>query len=211
MTSISSNGKVGYIYDSADSTWYPIAGTTNTSANYAWTGTHSFASNPVTFDQVLKAKAGVNNFLNPTARDAAITSASNGIVCFVQQTDAGAQINQVQYYYNGSWRSVSDSATLSPVTSNYTLVLGDAGKTINVDSASAVQITVPLNSSVAFVVGQRLDVIRSGAGDVEILAASGSVIINSKNSNKKIASRYSGATLIKVDTNTWVLIGDLKA
>jgi len=37
------------------------------------------------------------------------------------------------------------------------------------------------------------------------------VIINSKNSNKKISSRYSGAVLTKVDTNTWLLLGDLTA
>jgi hypothetical protein len=210
MATISSNGKVAYIYDTQTDTWYPVAGTTNTSANYQWTGTHSFVSNPVTFDQVVKAKAGVNNFLNPTARDAVITSPSDGIVCFVRQTDIGVQINQVQYYYNGLWRSVTDSADLSAKVADYTLGLIDAGKTITVNSSSNLTVTIPLNSSVPFVSGQRLDVIRIGTGEVSIAGTVG-VTINSKNSNKKISSQYSGATLIKIDTNTWVLIGDLKA
>jgi len=210
MATISSNGKVAYIYDTQTDAWYPVAGTTNTSANYQWTGTHSFASNPVTFDQVVKAKAGVNNFQNPTARDAVITSPSDGIVCFVRQTDIGVQINQVQYYYNGVWRSVTDSADLSAKVANYTLGLTDAGKTITMNSASDLTVTIPLNSSVPFVSGQRLDIIRIGTGEVSIAGTAG-VTINSKNSNKKISSQYSGATLIKIDTNTWVLIGDLKA
>lgn len=210
MATISSNGKVAYIYDTQTDTWYPVAGTTNTSANYQWTGTHSFASNPVTFDQVVRAKAGINNFLNPTARDAVITSPSDGIVCFVRQTDIGVQINQVQYYYNGVWRSVTDSADLAAKVADYTLGLTDAGKTITVNSSSNLTVTIPLNSSVPFVSGQRLDIIRIGTGEVSIAGTAG-VTINSKNSNKRISSQYSGSTLIKIDTNTWVLIGDLKA
>jgi hypothetical protein len=210
MATISSNGKVAYIYDTETDTWYPVAGTTNTAANYQWTGTHTFGSNPVTFDQVVRAKAGVNNFQNPTARDAVITSPSDGIVCFVRQTDAGTQINQVQYYYNGLWRSVTDSADLSAKVADYTLVLSDAGKTITVNSSSNLTVTIPLNSSVAFAVGQRLDIIRIGTGEVSVAGTAG-VTINSKNSNKRISSQFSGATIIKTDTNTWVLIGDLKA
>jgi hypothetical protein len=210
MATVSSNGKVAYIYDTQTDTWYPVSGTTNTSANYQWTGTHSFASSPVTFDQVVRAKAGVNNFQNPAARDAVITSPTDGIVCFVRQTDSGIQINQVQYYYNGLWRSVTDSADLSAKVSNYTLVLSDAGKTITVNSTSDLTVTIPAASAVDFVSGQRLDVIRIGTGEVSIAGSVG-VTINSKNSNKRISSQYSGSTLIKIDTNTWVLIGDLKA
>jgi hypothetical protein len=47
-------------------------------------------------------------------------------------------------------------------------------------------------------------------GAVTFVQGSG-VNILSKNSNKNIASRWSGATIVKTDTNTWVLIGDLIA
>jgi hypothetical protein len=131
-------------------------------------------------------------------------------VCFVRQEDSGEIINQIQYYYNGVWRSYQDSTTLNEKTSSYTLVLSDAGKTINMNVGTANDLTVPLNGSVPFVIGQRLDIVQTGAGQTTIVATGG-VTINSKNSNKKIAARYSGATLIKTDTNTWLLIGDLTA
>lgn len=209
MSTISSNGKLGYIYDQATDTWHPVAGLVNTSSNYEWTGTQNF-SNTVTFEQVLNAKAGVNNFLNPTARDAAIPSPTNGIVAFVRQTDAGVQINELQYYYNGAWRYVNDATRLLAQTASYTLSYSDVGNTVIIDSASDTQVTVPPNSSTAFVIGQRLEIIRAGAGNVEILPDTG-VTIRSKNSNLKIAAQYSGAVLIKTDTNTWLLIGDLTA
>lgn len=209
MSTISSNGKLGYIYDQATDTWHPVAGLVNTSSNYEWTGTQNF-SNTVTFEQVLNAKAGVNNFLNPTARDAAIPSPTNGIVAFVRQTDAGVQINELQYYYNGAWRYVNDATRLLAQTASYTLSYSDVGNTVIIDSASDTQVTVPPNSSTAFVIGQRLEIIRAGAGNVEILPDVG-VTIRSKNSNLKIAAQYSGAVLIKTDTNTWLLIGDLTA
>lgn len=200
-------GNVAYIYDEATDKWYSISGAVNTAAAYTWTATQTFA-NTVLLNDVVNAKAGVNNFLNPAARDTAIPSPSNGIVCFVRQDASGNVINQIQYYYNGSWRSVNDSTTLSAKTDNYTLALSDAGNTITMSSSAPKIITVPANSAVPFPIGTRLDILRLGIGGVTIFGASG-VTINSKNNNSDIAAQYSGATLVKIDTNTWVLVGDL--
>jgi hypothetical protein len=209
MTTIDTTGKVAYMYDQETDTWYAISGAINTAAPYTWTSTQQF-NNTILANDVLQAKAGVNNFQNPTARNTAIPSPINGIVCFVRQEDSGEIINQIQYYYNGVWRSYQDSTALNEKTSSYTLVLSDAGKTINMNVGTANDLTVPLNGSVPFVIGQRLDIVQTGAGQTTIVATGG-VTINSKNSNKKIAARYSGATLIKTDTDTWLLIGDLTA
>jgi hypothetical protein len=207
MATFDTSGKVAYMYDQETDTWYVVSGAVNTAASYKWLGTNTF-SNTVILEDVVRAQAGVNNFQNPSARDAAITSPVNGIVCFVRQNDGGTPINQVQYYYNGSWRYVNDSTDLQTKLTNYTLQLSDAGKTVVMDSSSDTTVTIPTNSSVPFLIGQRLDIIRYGTGNVTI---GGSVVINSKNSNKKIATRYSGATLIKIETDTWLLIGDLTA
>ncbi len=209
MTSINTTGKVAYMYDEETDTWYSLSGAVNTNAAYTWTATQTFGTT-VNFQSALNAKAGINNFQNPTARDASITSPTNGVVCFVRQEDSGAIINQIQYYYNGVWRDYQDSTNLNQKTSSYTLALSDAGKTINMNVATANDLTVPSDISVPFIVGQRLDIVQTGAGQTTIVASAG-VTINSKNSNKKIAARYSGATLIKLDTNTWLLIGDLTA
>lgn len=209
MATIDYSGKAAYMYDQATDTWYAISGAVNTAASYVWTGSQEY-QNTVTFDDVVKAKAGLNNFQLESDRDSNLPSPPDGTVCFVQQTNTGSVINQIQYYYNGRWRYINDSTTLVNKTSSYTVALSDAGKTLTIDSASDLDITIPPNSSTAFPVGSRLDVVRIGTGAVTFVPDTG-VTINSKNSNKKIAARYSAASIIKTDTNTWVLIGDLTA
>ena len=95
-------------------------------------------------------------------------------------------------------------------TATYTITLEDAGRTIIANSDTLNEVVVPANSTTPFVIGQRLDIIRYGVGLTSIAGANG-VTIQSKNSNKKIAARYSGATLIKIEENTWILVGDLIA
>ena len=209
MSTISSTSKVLYMYDEASDTWYAAAGVANSNVPYNWTQVHTFG-NVVTFNDVVRAKAGVNRFQNPSTRDSIITSPAKGTVCFVEQTNGGTNINQVQIYNGTSWVGMLDTTTLSVKTNNYTLDISDAGQTILVNSTSNITITIPPNSSMPFATGQRLDIVRLNTGDVTIAEGVG-VTINSKNSNKKIAARYSGATLIKYDTNTWILIGDLTA
>jgi hypothetical protein len=204
MSTISQVGKVAYVYNSDTDTWHPMAGYTNTSENFAWSGTHNF-SNTVTFSSVLNARAGVNNFFDAAARDAAMpTPPVNGTVVFVRSS------NQIQYYHLGAWRVYGENAQLSLQSSNFTLSLSDAGRTIDVDAPANTVITVPDNTTVPFLAGTQIAFIQTGVGQVTFLPASG-VTILSKNSNRKIAARYSPATLIQKSANTWVLIGDLTA
>lgn len=209
MSTVSSTSKVAYMYDQASDTWYAVAGTANTNVAYNWQAAHTFGA-VVTVNDVVRAKAGVNRFQNPTARNTVISSPVKGTVCFVEQTDGGTDINQVQIYNGTSWVGMLDTAILSTKTTDYNLGLADAGQTLLIDSTIDRTITVPLNSAVPFAIGQRLDVVRLNTGNVTFAGSVG-VTLNSKNSNKKIAARYSGATLIKTDTDTWVLIGDLTA
>lgn len=209
MATINSDGKIAYIYNQSNDTWYAIGGAVNTNAEYTWTADQTFSS-VVNFDTVVNAKAGVNNFQNPAARDAEITSPTNGIVCFVRQEDDGSVINQVQYYYNGEWRYVYDAFSFVTKIADYTITKKDSGKTLMFTSSSDLVVTIPANSITPFVIGQKIEIVRNGTGNVSIDGAVG-VTINSKNSNKKIAAQFSGAVLTKVDTNTWLLIGDLTA
>jgi hypothetical protein len=203
--------KPAYIYDQATNTWYPVAGVVNTSADFSWTGDHNYElGSAVSFTDVLTAKGGVNNFQNPSARDSAIPSPSTGTVCFVRQDASGNVINQIQYYYGGAWRWTDDSVSVSAKTANYTLVLADAGKTINMNVSSANTLIIPPNSSVAFPVNTAINIVQTGTGQVTVTAGSG-VTINSRNSNIKLGGQYAGATIIKLDTNTWILLGDLTA
>lgn len=207
MSTIANIGKVAYVYDQPSDTWYPIAGYTNTTDNFTWSGTHNF-SNTTTFTSVLNARAGINNFLDTAARDLAIPSPTNGIVVFIRQTNAGAVLNQIQYFFNGAWRIYGENAQLLLRSADFTLSLADAGRTIDVDSSSSVNVTIPASTS--FLVGTQIAFIQSGAGQLVFTPASG-VTLLSKNSNRKVAARYSPATLIQKSANTWILIGDLTA
>lgn len=95
-------------------------------------------------------------------------------------------------------------------TASATLALTDAGKVVEMNNASANNLTVPPNSSVAFPVGTQILVIQTGAGQTTLVAGSG-VTLNSKSSLLKLSARWSGCTLIKRATDTWVAVGDLSA
>lgn len=209
MATINSDGKVAYLYNQSNDTWYAIGGAVNTNAEYTWTADQTFSA-PTTFETVATAQAGINNFQNPAARDLAIPTPTNGIVCFVRQEDSGTVINQIQYYYNGSWIWHGSKSELLSKLASYTIALSDAGRTITFDSGSDLSVTVPANSTTAILVGTRFDVLRLGTGELSITPEVG-VTIRSKDSNLRIAAQYSGATLLKLDTNTWALVGDLKA
>ena len=93
-------------------------------------------------------------------------------------------------------------------TASYTLVLSDADKLVEINNASANNLTVPLNSSVAFSTGTQILLAQYGAGQTTIVATSG-VTIRSNGAKLKLNAQYSGATLIKIDTNEWYLFGDI--
>ena len=122
----------------------------------------------------------------------------------------GDAVDATVYTIDQEVDTTRTTSTLNAQTASYTLVLADAGKTITMSVGSANNLTVPLNSSVAFATGTMINVIQIGAGQTT-LVATGGVTINSKAGNLKLTSQYSGVTLYKHDTNTWVAVGDLSA
>lgn len=93
-------------------------------------------------------------------------------------------------------------------TASYTLVLADAGKLVELNVASANNLTVPPNSSVAFPVGTVITVRQYGAGTTTIVAGAG-VTIRSRGGLLNMAGQYAEATLTKRGTDEWVLSGDV--
>ena len=98
--------------------------------------------------------------------------------------------------------------TTNRQTSSYTLVIGDADKLVEMNNASANNLTVPLNSSVAYNTGTQILLAQYGAGQTTVVATGG-VTIRSSGGKLKLTAQYSGATLIKIDTNEWYLFGDI--
>ncbi len=99
--------------------------------------------------------------------------------------------------------------SINQTTVNYTLVLSDKGKLVKAKDTGAITITVPLNSNVLFPIGSQILVVRDETGEVDIVGDSG-VTVLSVNSWNKLNNQYSSATLIKMSTDTWYLLGDLK-
>jgi hypothetical protein len=119
-TSFNYDGKPGYIYNAADDTWYELSGKTDTSGTFEWAGLQTYLS-AVTMLESLVAKKGINNYLNPAARDASITSPTAGSICLIRQDVSGNTINQLQYYSGSAWTGVIPSQT------------GNAGKFLQTD------------------------------------------------------------------------------
>ena len=106
--------------------------------------------------------------------------------------------------------AISNLVTTNRETASYTLELTDANKLVEMNVATANNLTVPLDSSVTFPIGTKIDIVQYGTGQTTIVAISG-VTINSANSWLKINARYGAATLTKIGTNEWYLWGNLNA
>lgn len=107
-TSFDSDGKAAYVYNLADDTWYQVSGKTDISGTFEWAGLHTHLSTLTTEDH-LNAKKGINNFLNPAARDAAISSPTAGTICLIRQNSGGSTVNELQIYIGGTWTTIIPS------------------------------------------------------------------------------------------------------
>jgi hypothetical protein len=152
--------------------------TATTSADY-YRGDKTFAT-------LNKAAVGLGNVDN--------TSDANKPVSTAQQTALDAKTNKL--------------VVANRQTASYTLVLSDADKLVEMNVGSANNLTVPLNSSVAFSTGTQILLAQYGAGQTTIVATSG-VTIRSNGGKLKLNAQYSGATLIKIAENEWYLFGDI--
>jgi hypothetical protein len=155
--------------------------------------------------------------------------ASNGNVQISSNTVVNADINSaaaIDYSKLNLSNNISTSdlaagaaragftSTLNEVLANYALVLTDLAKLVTMSNSSTSSITIPANASVAFNVGDRIDVLQKGSGSLQILGASG-VTVNctpqGTANTANLRTQWSSATLVKLATNQWVVIGDLKA
>lgn len=92
-----------------------------------------------------------------------------------------------------------NSLTLNAQTgSGYTLVLADAGKLVTVSNASAQNLTIPLNSSVAYSTGTVIEVLNIGAGTWTLTPTGGVTLTGSTSIGTNVR-----VVLTKTGTDTW--------
>lgn len=92
----------------------------------------------------------------------------------------------------------------------YTLAVTDAGDLVTLSNASAITLTVPTNAAVPFAIGTQITIAQANSGTVTVVGDTG-VTVNSADGDLKLRTQWSAATLIKTNTNSWILIGDIKA
>ena len=121
--------------------------------------------------------------------------------------------NQVLTYDTGTakWQNATSGGYIinAQTGTSYTLTLADTNKFITFSNAGAISLTVPTNAAVAYPIGSSIKFAQIGAGQVTVVAASGVTV--SADPGLKIAARYGGAELVKLATNTWLLVGRLSA
>lgn len=103
--------------------------------------------------------------------------------------------------------AVYQTALNAQTGTTYTTVIGDASKLITLNNASAITVTIPPNSSVAYPVGTKIDFAQIGVGQVTFAGGSG-VTVNST-PTLKTRARFSAVSCIKISTDGWILVGDL--
>lgn len=93
---------------------------------------------------------------------------------------------------------------------SYTLAIGDAGQLVTLANASPITVTVPTNAVVPFAIGTQITLTQAGAGKVTLVGDVG-VTVNSADSYLGLRTQWSAVTVIKTNTNSWILIGDTSA
>jgi hypothetical protein len=138
------SGKPTYMFQagatSTDGVWYAVGAKIDTAAGYEWAGAQTFL-NTVTTDATVILRDGFNNFLNPAARDAALTSPVQGTLAFVRQDAGGSPLNQIQFYNGTAW--TANDGDISGVTAGAGLTGGGTAGTISL----AVDTTVVATTS----------------------------------------------------------------
>jgi hypothetical protein len=108
---------------------------------------------------------------------------------------------------------LSNEVTLTASTAaSYTVLTSDRYKILEFDSASAQ--TVTFSTATAFQAGERVDILRDGAGTVTINAASTAVAIlgrGTAGTAYTIGTRYDAVSVVCVASNSYRIIGNATA
>jgi hypothetical protein len=125
--------------------------------------------------------------------------------------DGAAAIRTVGNGFDGALGKV----TFNAQTDTYTAVLTDnQNKVVTMDKATANDFLIPTNANVAFPIGSVINVVQIGVGKTTIKAVTaGTTTISSTGATStapNLRARFSGASCVKVATDTWIILGDIE-
>jgi hypothetical protein len=176
------------------------------SASYATTASYAItASYAVTSSYAISASYSLSASYAVSASRA--VSASYSATSSYSTTASYAV--SASYATTSSYTLNTGPLSFDRQTANYTLVLSDYGKVVEMNSGSANLLTVPSSSTVNFPIGTEIAVIQRGTGVTTFTTASIGVTINSYSGSLTMKGQYAAAALLKVNTDEWYLIGRL--
>ena len=144
---------------------------------------------------VTKSDVGLSNVANSdTTTTANITDSSN------KRFVTDAQLTAID-------NSAPKNITLDRKTASYTLVVGDNGKMIEMNVASANTLTIDAS---IFSAGNQILISQYGAGQTTITAGAG-VTLRSSGGKLKTSAQYSLVTIIAISSTEFYVAGDLTA
>ena len=207
-----------------------LATSANTSVTLPTSGT--IISSVTALSGAVTGTPSASTYLRGDGTWASVSASAGGSNTQVQYNSSGALTGDASFTYDATNKTLSVGNATSAVnamycngdlqvvgvaklpttfnrqTASYTLVLTDAYKMIETNNASANNVTIPPNSSVAFPVGTTIDVAQYGAGQTTIVAGSG-VTLRSAGGFLKLSAQYSVASIRKVGTDEWYVYGQL--
>lgn len=178
-------------------------------------GVKTFSSSPIVPTPTTNLQAATKAYVDATVGSGAIRVEEEGSSVVAGATGinfVGPTVTVTDAGSNEALVTIAESTaiTANTQTGSYTLVLGDAGKVVEMNVAGANTLTVPPNASVAFPIGTVLEVFQYGAGQTTITPGAAVTIVSS-GAKLKTTGQYSSASLRKRATNEWVASGDLSA
>ncbi len=137
---------------------------------------------------------------------------TSGTVTVSIDTSVTADLSTAQTLTNKTLTDPKINLAINAQTgTTYTFVLADNGKVVTASNASAITVTIPPASSVAYATGAQLNIIQKGAGQVTFAQGSG-VTIRSTGATAtapKLRAQYSSATCIYEGSDVWYVVGDI--
>lgn len=155
---------------------------------------------------------GVNDIVAATAAKVAEINSTAASNLSTLNSTYTTNLNSINSTYNTNLANINTASSMSIVTESSTArtvaVVTDANQTILCTNSSPTTVTVPANSSQAFPTGSMIEIIQYGTGQVQI-AAAGGVTLRSVDGLVKTRSQFSSVSLQKINTDEWILNGDL--
>lgn len=92
----------------------------------------------------------------------------------------------------------------------YTPGTAQVGQLTTLNNSAAQTITIPANATTAFAIGDQLNFMLLGTGTATFVAG-GTAVIRSAGSKLKLSTQYAVCTVLKWDTDAWVMVGNVSA